>query len=318
MNQEKIGKFIALCRKNKNLTQEELATRLNVTSKSISRWENGKTMPDYSLLNPLCKELDITINELLSGEKIKPTNYEIKYNENLNEILKEYYKLKKQKQIIKNILLIVSLTLLVILVRLLLVLGIVSLSFLTPEDNITGINNYHKEYYIEKYRGDLDSNLMIFPNDTSKLINSTFSSSLKTNFFDTDGYIILKTKYHKEDFDNEINRLSNLKMTINETCYSNSKQYTNYIKYDNISYEYPAYITIDGFDSTYEYALVNEDTLEIIYLYLSSPNISDNKYREYLKKDQSIYAKTDTINSYSIYNHSFNNGKSFMEYSDCK
>ncbi len=47
MNQERIGKFIATCRKEKNLTQEELAEKLGVTSKSISRWENGKTMPDY-------------------------------------------------------------------------------------------------------------------------------------------------------------------------------------------------------------------------------------------------------------------------------
>lgn len=317
MNQEKIGKFIAICRKNKNLTQEELATRLNVTSKSVSRWENGKTMPDYSLLNPLCKELDITINELLSGEKIIPTNYEIKYNENLNEILKEYYKLKKQKHIIKNILFITCMVLLVIIVRTLLVLGIVSLSFLTPSDNITGIENYDKEYYIEKYHGDLASNLLIFPDNITKLIEPTFLSSLKTNFFDTDGYIILKTKYTKEDFDNEINRLSNLKMTINETCYPNSEEYTNYIKYDNTSYKYPAYITIDGFDNTYEYALLNEDKLEIIYLYLSYPNINNKQYQEYLKKDKSLYSKTNTINSYSMYNHSFDSGKSFMEYSDC-
>ena len=318
MNQEKIGKFIALCRKNKHLTQAELATKLNVTSKSVSRWENGKTMPDYSLLNPLCQELDITINELLSGEKIKNTNYEIKYNENLNEILKEYYKLKKQKQLIKNIFFITCMVLLVIIVRLLLTLGIISFSFLAPEDNITGIDNYHKEYYIEKYHGDLASNLLIFPDNITKLIEPTFLSSLKTNFFDTDGYIILKTKYTYEDFNEEVNKLSNLKMTINETCYSNSKQYTNYIKYDNISYEYPAYITIDGFDNTYEYALLNEDNLEIIYLYLSYPNINNKQYQEYLKKDKSIYAKTGTINSYSMYNHSFDNGKSFMEYSDCK
>ena len=71
MNQEKIGKFIAKLRKEKKLTQEQLAEKLGVTSKSISRWENGNTMPDVSLFEPLCKELNITINELLSGEKIK-------------------------------------------------------------------------------------------------------------------------------------------------------------------------------------------------------------------------------------------------------
>ena len=64
MDQIKIGKFILNCRKEKGLTQEQLAEKLGVTSKSISRWENGNTMPDYSLLKDLCNELDINVNEL--------------------------------------------------------------------------------------------------------------------------------------------------------------------------------------------------------------------------------------------------------------
>jgi len=83
MNQEKIGKFIALLRKEKKLTQEQLAEKIGVTSKSISRWENGKTMPDVSLFEPLCKELDITINELLSGKKINKDEYQEKFEENV-------------------------------------------------------------------------------------------------------------------------------------------------------------------------------------------------------------------------------------------
>ena len=59
MDQIKIGNFILNCRKEKGLTQEQLAEKLGVTSKSISRWENGNTMPDYSLLKDLCNELDI-------------------------------------------------------------------------------------------------------------------------------------------------------------------------------------------------------------------------------------------------------------------
>lgn len=70
MNQEKIGKFIAECRKEKNLTQEQLAERLGVSNKPISRWENAKTMPDISLFEPLCEELDISFNELLTGERV--------------------------------------------------------------------------------------------------------------------------------------------------------------------------------------------------------------------------------------------------------
>ena len=67
MNQEKIGKFIKTLRKEKKLTQSELATKLEVTDKSISNWENGKNMPDLSLFKPLCEILGITINDLISG-----------------------------------------------------------------------------------------------------------------------------------------------------------------------------------------------------------------------------------------------------------
>lgn len=70
MNQEKIGLFIAKCRREKNMTQEDLAEKLGVSNKSISRWENGKTMMDISLFEPLCNELDISIIELLNGEKV--------------------------------------------------------------------------------------------------------------------------------------------------------------------------------------------------------------------------------------------------------
>ena len=83
MNQEKIGKFIAQCRKDKKMTQSELAEKLNVTDRSVSNWENGRNMPDLSLFKPLCDELGITINELLSGEKIKKEEYQEKLEENI-------------------------------------------------------------------------------------------------------------------------------------------------------------------------------------------------------------------------------------------
>lgn len=83
MDQEKIGKFIAECRKNKKLTQSELAEKLGVTDKSIGNWENGRNMPDLSLFKPLCNELGITINELINGEKIKKEEYQEKFEENI-------------------------------------------------------------------------------------------------------------------------------------------------------------------------------------------------------------------------------------------
>ena len=83
MNQEKIGKFIAKNRKAKKLTQSELGELLGVTDRSISNWENGKNMPDLSLFKPLCDILGITINELMSGEKIKNDEYNEKLEENI-------------------------------------------------------------------------------------------------------------------------------------------------------------------------------------------------------------------------------------------
>ncbi len=83
MNQEKIGKFIAKCRKDRKMTQSELAEKLGVTDKSIGNWENGRNMPDLSLFKPLCDELGININDLLSGEKISKDKYQEKFEENI-------------------------------------------------------------------------------------------------------------------------------------------------------------------------------------------------------------------------------------------
>lgn len=91
MEQQKIGRYIAECRKQKNLTQEQLAEKIGVTSKSVSRWENGKTMPDVSLFEPLCKELDISFNSFLCGENTDNGNCSI-----TSEELEEY------KQLLKN------------------------------------------------------------------------------------------------------------------------------------------------------------------------------------------------------------------------
>ncbi|MED9925178.1 MAG: helix-turn-helix transcriptional regulator [Clostridia bacterium] len=75
MNQIKIGKFIAKCRKKNNLTQMQLAEKLNITDRAISKWKNGKGMPDSSIMLDLCNELKISVNELLCGEFIEMNNY---------------------------------------------------------------------------------------------------------------------------------------------------------------------------------------------------------------------------------------------------
>lgn len=70
MDQIKIGKFIAQCRKEKAITQEQLAKMLNTTNKSISKWENGNCLPDSSLYEPICNILNVSINELFAGERL--------------------------------------------------------------------------------------------------------------------------------------------------------------------------------------------------------------------------------------------------------
>lgn len=70
MNQQEIGKFISKCRKEKGFTQAQLAEALGVSDRSVSRWENGNTMPDISLYEPLCKALDIEVSELLYARKL--------------------------------------------------------------------------------------------------------------------------------------------------------------------------------------------------------------------------------------------------------
>ena len=89
MDQIKIGKFIAECRKKNNLTQMQLAEKLNITDRAISKWENGKGMPDSSIMLDLCNELKISVNELLSGEMIEMKNYDASVEKNLLEMVKQ-------------------------------------------------------------------------------------------------------------------------------------------------------------------------------------------------------------------------------------
>lgn len=85
----KIGKFIATCRKEKGITQENLAEKLYVTDRAVSKWERGISLPDASKMLDLCRILGITVNELLNGEKITKKDYDEKTNELLVELTKK-------------------------------------------------------------------------------------------------------------------------------------------------------------------------------------------------------------------------------------
>ena len=95
MDQIKIGKFIAECRKQKNLTQMQLAEKLGITDKAISKWERSIAMPDTSIMLELCDILGISVNELLSGEKISMENNNQKNEQLLLDMAKELEKKNK-------------------------------------------------------------------------------------------------------------------------------------------------------------------------------------------------------------------------------
>lgn len=99
MNQEHIGKFIAKCRKEQNLTQEELAEKLHITYKAVSKWECGKNLPDASIMLNLCNILKISVNDLLSGEKVNNDNYVNNAEENLLALTRQ---IEKRKKILKK------------------------------------------------------------------------------------------------------------------------------------------------------------------------------------------------------------------------
>ena len=96
MNQVITGQFIKECRKEKGLTQEQLAEKICVSPKTVSKWECGKGLPEVSLMMPLCELLGITVNELLSGCRIDGNDYKAKAEENLLAALKEKKENKKK------------------------------------------------------------------------------------------------------------------------------------------------------------------------------------------------------------------------------
>lgn len=121
MDQVKIGRFIQTMRKEQSLTQRQLADKLNISDKTVSKWETGKGMPEISLMLSLCELLRINVNELLSGEKITQADYQKKAEENMMNLIKE--KEESKKKIILSVIImlitVVSVVLLILLAGLL-------------------------------------------------------------------------------------------------------------------------------------------------------------------------------------------------------
>ena len=107
MNQTAIGSYIAKKRREKNLTQEQLAEKLGVTNKTISKWENGKCMPDYSIIEQLCKELSVTLSELMDGEDAAEDSMRVYDDEQILDLLRRTQELERQKEILYGVILVV-------------------------------------------------------------------------------------------------------------------------------------------------------------------------------------------------------------------
>lgn len=377
MDQQKTGNFLKELRKEKGITQEQLAERFNTTNRSVSRWENGKNLPDISLLVEIADFYDVDIRELIDGERKSEMN-----KEELKEVaekIADYEQTGKSKllrwiraisfvgvflsalvivlQTInfkpgissciiyilsllifvvmviltlytngilakigekKNLVIALKVTVLVIvgfvfwfMVKIMIIVGLVALAESTPLESASGIENYDKTEILEEYGSDLDTGLFLFPDNTEKMIEPSYELSLKTGMFDTDGYIILTTQYKEDDYRKEVARLSNISCTLEE----NGQSVTQQAKYDDTTYALPAYVTIDGYDYVYEYALLDESNNTIIYILLSYPEFVDlSEYQEYLKPDMADYDIDDVLEKFTIYAHSFNNGQSWLEY----
>lgn len=379
MDQTKIGAYLRQLRVKQNLTQGQLAEKFNTTNRSVSRWENGKNLPDISILVELADFYNVDIREILDGEpKSSDANIELKdtvakianYTDagqnklltwirlislvgvvlivgvlalltftyepgildftcyilclcafmamavlalHTNGLLSRLTKSKKFIIACRIIIATLSITVLIFIIRIALIIFLVVAAESAPPKTFNGIENYDKSYYIETYSGDLDTGFFIFPDTTDNMINPQFDCKLKTGLFDTDGYMILKTEYSPENYDAEIERLSSLECSIT----FNEETVIQQAKFDADSYALPAYVTVDGFDYVYEYALIDDANNTITYVLLSYPQtVGWPAYKDYLKSDTSEYNISNVLEKFTIYAHSFDGGNSWYEYSD--
>ena len=367
MNQKKVGSFLKELRKEKGITQEQFAEKLNVSGRSVSRWETGNNMPDISLLVEIADFYDVDVREIIEGERKsemmdkevrevaeKMADYAnnekgrlfktvrligiigviilaiaiifqcVKYQPSLLSfiavalsfaafvammILTLYVngvlqRLKKNKAVTIGLIIFLFIALAVCLRYIFMVVVLIAIMLfetLTPTKK--GSEDYDKAKMVSEFSSEMNSEFMIFPEDLNNAVNSEYAYSTKTGLFDTDGYFILKAEYNEEDYNAEVKRLADINCEI---TFQNDS-YTGYVLYDENMYNYPAYITSDGYDSVYEYALLDEENNTIIYVNLSYPKYVDLKdYEDYLKKDRDEYDDNkNTLEKFTIYYHRF-------------
>lgn len=349
MDQKKIGKFLQELRKEKGLTQEQVATQFNTTNRTISRWETGSNTPDISMLVEIAEFYGVDVREIIDGERktdtmekevrevaVKMADYAGQEKDKILRFVRKisiasvflsglvlarylygmifsvaysflgaiflfvlfifssitalYTNGKLEtfnKKTAAHIALKIFLVLFICMVAIaslftILVIGAFAMFNLNPFNykKARGIESYDKQAILEKYGGDLSTALYVFPDSTDNMTDAEYDSYFFYGLLDTDCYIVLKATYSDEDFEAETERLS----SINHTVEYNGESYYQEIRYDVNSYNYPAYVAVDGYASEYEYALINEAENEIIYIYFSYPDTTlkhiDEDYRK--------------------------------------
>ena len=199
MNQEQIGKFIQELRKEKGLTQVELAEKLGVSNRTVSKWENGNNLPDYSMFNILCEELNISINELLSGEKLTKENYQKKLEENFVSTI-DYNNKKRNKKIKRFIGLIIFILIIYFLYKAF-IAYVYFKDYTEHEDNSFPYNQN-----IDLYRVNNNgmANRSVFDNELNIYIPEGFelvTDKAKSNFVIDDCEPYIKGNRSLNDFD---------------------------------------------------------------------------------------------------------------------
>lgn len=275
MNTEKIGRFIAKKRKEKNLTQKELALKLNITDRAVSKWERGMGCPDISLLEELSKILDISIIELLNGEEVAEIN-----EKNIIDSMK-FSKENYKNKIINNLNTIL-ITIIIIIILILTFLNIINSINL----NKKGLNNLN-QLNIENSLNNIENKIKIIKNNKGKYSDDDYKkitiyiNSLNKLFSNETKQFLYKKNYTLKDYykfkDYSYNNFYVNYYNLNDSLYYTLIKYDtniidNMIKYERLNNKL---IQINSnisniIDNSYKYNLKNIDLMDIdSFLYIT-------------------------------------------------
>lgn len=199
MNQEKIGKFLAQLRKEKNITQQELANKLGVTDKAISKWENGRCLMDISLLKPVSEILNVSVIEIINGEKIETDNVYTKSNELVESTL-SYAERKIRKNKIQAVLTSLVIFIIVLMIGFISYKGI--MLFVYNTDKLEQYEEFIKGISFDKtikiYKKTINENEYLIEDDVK--LRNDFKDYERTFKEETNGFV----KYFLYDENNKV------------------------------------------------------------------------------------------------------------------